>query len=72
MLRERSNSTWIRVTPSELAELIEVTPAIKDNWPSSGVATEVAMVSALAPGRFALMRIVGMSTCGTPAIGNTK
>ena len=28
------------------------------------------LVSALAPGRFAVTRIVGISTCGTPAIGS--
>ena len=53
MLRPRSNSTWIWVWPSELVELIAVTPEISDNWLSSGAATEVAMVSALAPGRLA-------------------
>jgi hypothetical protein len=40
--------------------------------PEEGVATEVAMVSALAPGNLALTRTVGTSTCGTPAIGNAK
>ena len=58
--------------PSELVELIEVTPEIRANWLSSGAATEVAMVSALAPGRLALTRRVGTSTCGTPAIGSRK
>ena len=59
------------VRPNELVELIEVTPEISDNCPSIGVATEVAIVSAFAPGNWAETRKVGMSTCGTPAIGNT-
>jgi hypothetical protein len=43
----------MEVCPSELAELIEVTPEISDNCLSSGAATDVAMVSAFAPGNFA-------------------
>ena len=39
------------MTPSELCDVICVTPAIWPNWRSSGAATEVAMVSALAPGK---------------------
>jgi hypothetical protein len=62
----------MEVCPSELAELIEVTPEISDNCRSSGAATDVAMVSAFAPGNFADIWTVGISTCGTPAIGSKK
>jgi len=39
-------------------------PAMVENWPSSGVATDDAMVSALAPGRLADTWMVGKSTFG--------
>ena len=55
--------------PSVLVEVISVTPAMRVNWRSSGAATEVAMVSGLAPGRFAETLIVGNSTCGRAATG---
>ncbi len=48
--------------PSELLDVISVTPAIRLNMRSSGVATEVAIVSGLAPGKLALTEIVGNST----------
>src|ERR1700679_1328599 len=59
------------VLPSELAEVISVTPAIWPNWRSSGVATDDAIISALPPGRLALTEIVGKSTSGNGATGNT-
>jgi hypothetical protein len=43
-------------------------------WPncrSSGVATDDAMISALAPGRLALTEMVGKSTCGSGDTGST-
>jgi len=58
--------------PSELVELIEVTLEIRASCRSSGVATDVAMVSAFAPGSVAVTRMVGISTCGTPAIGRQR
>ena len=39
-----------------------MTPAIRPNWRSSGVATEEAMVSGLAPGKLARTKMVGKST----------
>src|SRR5437660_11688835 len=53
MLRLRSNWSTIWVEPSWLVEDISVTPAMRPNWRSSGVATEEAIVSGLAPGRAA-------------------
>ncbi len=41
------------------SEVISVTPAMRPNWRSSGVATEDAMVSGLAPGSPAPTEITG-------------
>ena len=60
----------ITVEPSELTELIWVTPAIWPNWRSSGVATVAPMVSGLAPLKVAVTWMVGKSTCGSGATGN--
>ena len=71
MSRLRSNCRVMVVVPSELAEVISVTPAICPNWRSSGVATEEAMMSALPPGRLAPTEMVGKSTCGSGETGST-
>ena len=42
------------------------------NCRSSGVATAEAMVSGLAPGRFANTLMVGKSTCGSGATGRNR
>src|SRR5215467_10314941 len=57
----------ILVRPSEDADVIEVTPAMVDSWRSIGAATDDAMVSALAPGKFATIEMVGKSTAGSAA-----
>src|SRR5215472_2076943 len=67
--RERSNCSVMLVEPSWLVEVIWLTPAIRPNWRSSGVATDDAMVSGLAPGRPAFTLITGYSTCGIGATG---
>ena len=54
---------------SELFEVICVTPAMRPNWRSSGVATDEAIVSGLAPGSPAETEMVGNSTCGSGATG---
>jgi hypothetical protein len=59
------------VLPSELAEVISETPAMWPNCRSSGVATEDAMIWALAPGNDAETEIVGKSTCGSGETGST-
>ncbi len=69
MLRERSNWIVMFVDPRELVEVISLTPAIRPNCRSSGVATEDAIVSGLAPGRPAETLIVGNSTCGSGETG---
>ena len=53
------------VVDSEEEEVISVTPAMCPNWRSSGVATEEAMMSGLAPGSEAATAMVGKSTCGS-------
>jgi uncharacterized membrane protein YbhN (UPF0104 family) len=50
MSRSRSNCRVTVVEPCVLVEVICVTPAMRPNWRSSGVATEDAIVSGLAPG----------------------
>src|SRR5215470_12873854 len=41
------------------------------NWRSSGVATDDAMISGLAPGKFACTEIVGKSICGSGDTGSS-
>src|SRR5690349_13349941 len=72
MLRLRSNCSVIDVPPSELLELISVTPAMRPNWRSSGVATAEAIVSGLAPGSPAFTEMVGNSTSGSGATGSLE
>src|SRR5262250_3369081 len=70
MSRLKSNCRVILQEPRPLEEVIWVTPAMRPNWRSSGVATADAMVSGLAPGRLAPTEIVGNSTSGSGATGN--
>jgi hypothetical protein len=70
MLRSRSNWMVICVLPVVLFELMAVMPAIVENCFSSGVATDAAMVSGLAPGRLALTWTVGKSTAGRSLTGS--
>src|SRR5262249_2994803 len=72
MSRFRSNCSVIPVLPSVEVEVICVTPAMRPNWRSSGVATAEAIVSGLAPGRLAPTEIVGRSTCGSGATGRKR
>ena len=60
------------VEPSELDEVISVTPAMRPNCRSSGVATDDAIVSGLAPGSDADTEIVGKSTCGSGDTGSSS
>src|SRR5260370_16288936 len=60
------------VEPRPLEEVIWVTPAMRPNWRSSGVATAEAMVSGLAPGKLALTEMVGKSTRGSGATGKNR
>ena len=71
MLRPRSNCTVICVEPSTLVDVSCATPGICEIWFSSGVATDEAMVSGLAPGNWVVIRMVGKSTCGSGATGNS-
>src|ERR1700758_601020 len=60
------------VEPSWLDEVIWLMPAMRPNWRSSGVATDDAIVSGLAPGSPAPTLITGYSTCGRGATGNRE
>ena len=64
MFRSSANWSVMRVTPCELVELIDSIEAIVESCFSSGVATALAIVSALAPGKDACTLIVGKSTAG--------
>src|SRR5271170_2503350 len=65
ILRFRSNWRVMFVVPRLLDEVISLIPAIRPNWRSSGVATDDAMVSGLAPGNWVETWIEGKSTCGS-------
>ena len=70
--RERSNCRVIEVLPWPLEEVICARPAMVENCFSSGVATEAAMVSGLAPGRLACTCSVGKSTLGRSDTGRSR
>src|SRR4051812_5603109 len=72
MLRFRSNCSVTRVLPLPLFDVTSLTPAITPRRRSSGVATLLAMVCGLAPGKFAETEITGKSTCGSEATGSRK
>src|SRR5579864_2987434 len=72
MSRFRSNCRVILVWPRVLDEVISVTEAMRPNWRSSGVATDEAMVSGLAPGNCAPTEMVGKSTCGRGETGRRR
>src|SRR5262245_47107724 len=70
--RPSSNCTAMLVEPSELVEVISVTPAISPSRRSSGAATVAAIVVGSAPGRLADTRIVGYSKLGRLATGKNR
>ena len=72
MLRSSVNCSVICVVPSALDEVIESSPAMVENSFSSGVATDAAIVSGLAPGRLAVTWSVGKSTFGRCATGSCR
>ena len=71
-LRSRSNWSVIDVPPSVFIEVISVSPAMRPRRRSSGVATDDAIVSGLAPGSAALTWMVGKSTRGSGATGRLR
>src|SRR3974390_1656627 len=72
MLRFKSNCSVMLVVPKKLADVISVTPAIRPNWRSSGVATDEAIISGLAPGKLAPTETVGKSICGRAETGRAR
>ncbi len=71
-LRLRLNWMEMREEPSELTEVISVTPAISPRRRSSGAATVAAMVSGSAPGRLADTLMVANSTEGRLDTGRKR
>src|SRR5947208_10547866 len=62
----------IVVLPSELVEVISVTPEIPASRRSSGAATVAAIRPGSAPGRLAVTRMVGNSIDGRLATGRKR
>ena len=62
----------IEVMPSDDEDVSDVIPAMVESWRSIGAATDAAMVSALAPGRVAVMLMVGKSTAGSAATESSR
>ena len=60
------------VWPCKLVEVIWSRPAMVENCRSSGVATDDAIVSGLAPGNEALTTRVGKSTLGRSLTGSIR
>src|ERR1700683_2970893 len=71
MSRLRSNWSVIFADPTELLDVISVTPAMRVNCFSSGVATDGAITSGLAPGSEAWTWMVGKSTSGNAETGSS-
>ena len=61
MSRRAENSSRITLSPWMFSELLPTRPGMAENSFSSGVATEAAMFSGLAPGSLALTSITGVS-----------
>src|ERR1700733_1295705 len=72
MSRSRSNWMVMLVEPCALEDVIDETPAMVENWLSSGVATDEAMVCGSAPGRLADTWMVGKSTLGSSLTGSME
>src|SRR3954469_1838794 len=71
-LRLRLNWMVMLVLPNVFVEVIESMPAMVENCFSSGVATEDAIVSGLAPGSDAFTCMVGKSTFGRSLTGSNR
>ena len=71
-LRSSVNCSVTCVLPKVLDDVMLSMPAIVENCFSSGVATDAAIVSGLAPGNDALTVIVGKSTFGKSLTGNER
>ena len=72
MFRLRSNWMMMVLMPSADVEVSEVMPAMVESCRSIGPATEAPMVSGLAPGRVAVIWMVGKSTAGSAATASSR
>ena len=70
--RLRSNWRVTEQTPRVLEEVICEMPAMWPNWRSSGVATDEAITSGLAPGRVVATVMVAKSIWGNEETGRLK
>ena len=62
----------MEAAPSEVVEVISVTPAMAPSRRSSGAVTEFDMIAGSAPGWLAVTTMVGMSIRGSGAMGRLK
>ena len=72
MSRSRLNCRVMLALPKELIEVIRARPLICPNCRSSGVVTDEAITSGLAPGYWAVTWMVGKSTGGSAEMGSSK
>src|SRR5215475_959853 len=72
MLRLRSNWMMMVARPSEDVDVIDVIPAMVESCRSIGPATDAPIVSGLAPGKVAVIWIVGKSTAGNAATDSSR
>ena len=72
ILRSSTNCRVMLVLPRPLSEVMESRPGTVENCRSSGVATEAAMVSGLAPGSEACTWSVGKSMFGRSLTGSER
>ena len=70
MSRSSTNCSVMAVLPKELTEVICASPLIWPNCRSSGVVTDEAITSGLAPGNWAVTWMVGKSTLGSEETGS--
>ncbi len=72
MLRSSTNCMVMPRLPRTLEDDMESSPATVENWRSSGVATDAAIVSGLAPGSCACTCSVGKSIFGKSLTGSDR
>ena len=70
--RSSENCKVRKVCERWLDDVMLSSPAIVENSRSSGAATDDAMVSGLAPGRFAMTMMVGKSITGRSFTGSAR
>jgi len=72
MLRSSVNCSVIWLVPSELCEVIVISPGISPNCRSSDAVIKVETVCGLAPGSCVVTSMVGKSTSGSAETGSAS